>query len=244
MKPKFVITVFATCLLQACSFTNKPFEKIKPDPDYVKTVTDLRVGDVRIVPAGSKAYESTLFVQRKNRIQCGKNIFYRDGIAKYQILAGAYSTIGLIEVEPNKKLPFFKGAYQPGAIGGSSGMSLYFPINSDGTLYKNYYTDPYDNLSRAKGKLKEWGDNGTATDKCTLPMPHELAKISVCTVYYNGVTRENGILGSRITVDNGRERKNLLVRADNELNFCGVRIDINETTEILEFTVREIANSQ
>lgn len=244
MKIRLIVIVVATSLLQACSFTNKPFEKISTNSDYINTATDLKVGEERLVPANSKAYESTLIVQRNNTIQCLQDVSYKDGIAEYHISSGTYSTLGLIEVEPNKRLPFFKGASQAGAIGGASSMSLYFPINPDGTLYKSYYTDPYGNLYRAKGELKEWGGNGIASDTCIPPSPHEVAKISVCTVYYNGTTRQNGLLAPTVTVDNGKERRNLIVRANSELNFCGVGIDIHETTDVLHFTVREIAKIQ
>lgn len=232
------------CLLQACSFTNKPFEKVVKNSDYISTVTDLKIGEERIVRVNGKAYESTLIVQRSNSIQCQRDISYKDGIAEYRIPSGTYSTLGLIEVEPNKKLPFFEGAYQVSAIGGSSGMSLYFPINPDGSLYKSYYTDPYGNLYKTKGELKEWGGSGISSDRCIPPTPHEVAKTSVCAVYYDGANRVNGLLAPTVTLDNGKERRKLIIMANAELNFCGVGIDIYEASDILHFAVREIAESQ
>lgn len=238
----FIVPAFL--LLQACSFTNKPFEKYSDNQDYINTVTNLKVGEEHITPANSKAYESTLIIQKNNIVQCLRDITYTDGIAKYHIPAKTYKALGLIEVEKGKKLPFINGAYQAGAIGGSSGQLLYFPINPDGSLYKSYYTDPYKNLANAKGELKEWGGNGIASDDCTPPVANDLANISVCSVYYNGHTRQNGYTAPTLTLDNGKERKTVVVTTRNNLNFCGVSIDIHETTDVLYFTVRNIATNQ
>lgn len=240
---RHIVAVSVFCALQACSFTNKPFEKYDAK-DYVRTATDLKVGEERIVPINGKAYESTSFIQKNNVIQCPRPITYRDGVARYQISEGTYKTLGLIEVEKGKKLPFFQGSYQSGAIGGSSGMALYFPVNPDGSLYKNYYTDPYGNLRNPKGELKEWGGSGTAIGDCNPPIAQDLAKISVCTVYYNGPTHQNGYTAPTLKLESNNSRKNIVITAQNNLQFCGVNIDINETTDILRFTVKNIRTNQ
>lgn len=243
MKTQLIIVSLSALFLQACSFTNRPFEKLGDNTDFIRTATDLKIGEERTIPAGSKAYESTLFVQRTNTVQCNRDISYKDGLAEFRIPKGTYKAIGLIEVEPNKKLPFFKGSYQSSAVGGAGGMSLYFPINPDGSLYKSYYTDPYGNLHLAKGELKEWAGNGVASGTCIPPAGLESPRFSVCSVYYNGPTRQNGLLAPTITIDNGVEKRNLAVRANTTLGFCGVGIDIHETTNILNFTVRSIVNN-
>jgi hypothetical protein len=231
--------------IQGCSFTNRKYEQTIENNDYIKTTSTLNINEEYIARTGELVLESTRITKLDNIINCPRRIEYKDGITKYAILPGKYRILGSIEVQPGLKLPFIRGGYQESAIGGAQGLSLYYPINKNGSIYSSYYTDAFFNLSNGDtvGELKEWGGNATASDTCDYITPTP-SDINSCTVYYLGATRVNGLLAPTLAIDDLQGKNKKQISAGNSYTFCGTTIKVNEATNILHYTATRILSNQ
>jgi hypothetical protein len=230
---------------QGCSFTNRNYEAITEHNDYINTVSNLKVNEEYNIYPGELAFESTHIEKLNNIINCPSEIQYRDGIAKFAIQPGKYRILGSIEVQPGIKLPFILGGYQGSAVGGASGLSLYYPINKDGSIYPSYYTDAFFDLKNGNrtGQLKEWGGHATASDTCDYiaPLP---SNINNCSVYYAGAVRTNGFLAPNLTIKDFNQETTRPISAGRSYTFCGTTIRVNQATNILSFTAIRISKNQ
>jgi hypothetical protein len=246
MRKKHLLTaILVMTSIQGCSFTNRQYEKNLENNDYIKTTSTLKINEEYIARTGELVLESTRITKLDNVVNCPRRIEYKDGIAKYAILPGKYRILGSIEVQPGVKLPFIRGGYQESAIGGAQGLSLYYPINKNGSIYSSYYTDAFFHLSNgdAVGELKEWGGNATASDTCDYIAPLQ-SEISACTVYYLGATRINGFLAPTLAIDDLQGKNKKQISAGNSYTFCGTTFKVHEATDILHYTTIRISSNQ